>query len=71
MRPLIDSPFGVRREVKGVLTDIDDTLTTDGRLTAAAYSALARLHDAGYVVVPITGRPAGWCAGKSPIPASV
>jgi HAD superfamily hydrolase (TIGR01484 family) len=47
--------------IRGVLVDIDDTLTTAGRLTAAAYTALERLHDAGLVVVPITGRPAGWC----------
>jgi HAD superfamily hydrolase (TIGR01484 family) len=50
-----------RRAIRVVLTDIDDTLTTDGRLTADAYRALERLHDAGIVVVPVTGRPAGWC----------
>jgi HAD superfamily hydrolase (TIGR01484 family) len=44
-----------------VLADIDDTLTTDGKLTAAAYDALERLHNAGLRVVPVTGRPAGWC----------
>jgi hypothetical protein len=47
--------------LRGVLFDIDDTLTTEGRLSAAAYAALERLHDAGLIVVPITGRPAGWC----------
>jgi HAD superfamily hydrolase (TIGR01484 family) len=47
--------------VRAVLTDIDDTLTTDGRLSAEAYSALERLQAAGLIVVPITGRPAGWC----------
>ena len=47
--------------VRGVFCDIDDTLTTDGRLTAEAYSALERLRAAGKLVVPITGRPAGWC----------
>jgi hypothetical protein len=47
--------------IRGVFCDLDDTLTTDGRLTAAAYAALERLHDAGFTVVPITGRPAGWC----------
>jgi HAD superfamily hydrolase (TIGR01484 family) len=47
--------------IRGVFCDIDDTLTTDGRLTADAYVALERLHDAGFTVVPITGRPAGWC----------
>ena len=44
-----------------MLTDIDDTLTTDGRLLASAYVALERLHDAGLLVIPVTGRPAGWC----------
>jgi HAD superfamily hydrolase (TIGR01484 family) len=44
-----------------VLTDIDDTLTHEGRLPALAYEALERLHQAGLIVVPVTGRPAGWC----------
>jgi HAD superfamily hydrolase (TIGR01484 family) len=44
-----------------VLADIDDTITTDGRLTAEAYGALERLQAAGFRVAPITGRPAGWC----------
>jgi hypothetical protein len=59
MKPLADwTPSG---PIRGVFCDIDDTLTTDGRLTAGAYAALERLHDAGLRVVPITGRPAGWC----------
>ena len=61
MQPLAAMTLATRRNVRGVLCDIDDTLTTGGRLTALAYSALERLHDAGFVVVPITGRPAGWC----------
>ena len=44
-----------------MLADIDDTLTTHGKLTAAAYAALERLQRAGKLVIPITGRPAGWC----------
>lgn len=47
--------------LRGVFTDIDDTLTTDGRLTPAAYAALGDLHDSGRLVIPVTGRPAGWC----------
>ena len=47
--------------IEGLLFDIDDTLTTEGRLTAEAYAALERLKRAGRIVVPITGRPAGWC----------
>ncbi len=54
-------PDEVRRAIRGVLADIDDTITTHGHLTPAAYAALARLRAAGKLVVPITGRPAGWC----------
>ncbi len=61
MIPLRQFPDAARRRVKMVLTDIDDTLTSDGRLTAAAYGAMERLRAAGLRVVPITGRPAGWC----------
>jgi HAD superfamily hydrolase (TIGR01484 family) len=50
-----------RSGIRYVLTDIDDTLTTHGRLPAAAYTALERLETAGFRVIPITGRPAGWC----------
>ena len=61
MRPLSAMPDAVRRAVRGVLADIDDTVTTHGHLTATAYAALERLRAAGKLVVPITGRPAGWC----------
>jgi HAD superfamily hydrolase (TIGR01484 family) len=50
-----------RAAVRGVLADIDDTITTEGKLTSQAYGALERLKRAGKLVVPITGRPAGWC----------
>ena len=61
MRPLRDMDDRALADCKAVLTDIDDTLTTDGRLSAAAYAALERLSLAGLAVAPITGRPAGWC----------
>jgi HAD superfamily hydrolase (TIGR01484 family) len=61
MRPLAEFPAAARRALRGVLFDIDDTLTTDGTLTADAYAAMERLQRAGLIVVPITGRPAGWC----------
>ena len=47
--------------LRGLLFDIDETLTTEGRLTAEAYAAMERLKRAGKLLVPITGRPAGWC----------
>jgi HAD superfamily hydrolase (TIGR01484 family) len=61
MRTLSAMPRATRSAIRGVLTDIDDTLTTGGRLPAVAYAALERLGAAGKLVIPITGRPAGWC----------
>ena len=61
LQPLATMPESARRAIRGVLTDIDDTLSTSGRLTALAYEALERLRSAGRLVIPITGRPAGWC----------
>ena len=58
MRPLAELDA---RGVHTVFTDIDDTLTTAGQLTAAAYAALQALQQAGLRVIPVTGRPAGWC----------
>lgn len=48
-------------QISTVLCDIDDTVTTEGRLTARAYQAMEDLSQAGIRVIPITGRPAGWC----------
>ena len=60
MQPLSSytKPYG---GVRFLLTDIDDTITAGGKLGASAYSALWRLYDAGVKVIPVTGRPAGWC----------
>ncbi len=49
------------KQVRGVCLDIDETFSTRGKITAEAYQALWDLKNAGFVVVPITGRPAGWC----------
>jgi HAD superfamily hydrolase (TIGR01484 family) len=53
-----------REEAAGlryILMDIDDTLTREGKLLAPAYNALWKLKEAGLKVIPVTGRPAGWC----------
>ncbi len=55
-------PIEDRRDIVGVFTDIDDTLTTDGAITPDALHALAQLKAAGLHVIPITGRPVGWSA---------
>src|SRR4051812_50066122 len=56
MKPLAELP-GVG--TRALLFDIDDTLTTEGKLTAEAYAALERLHRTGMLAVAVTGRPAG------------
>ncbi len=49
------------KKIKYILCDIDDTITTEGKLSAAAYEALWKLYDNNIHVIPVTGRPAGWC----------
>ncbi|WDZ98406.1 HAD-IIB family hydrolase [Herbaspirillum sp. WKF16] len=58
MKPLAQMPHA---RIATVFTDIDDTLTTEGKLSALAYDALETLQRAGMRVIPVTGRPAGWC----------
>ena len=61
MKTLDEFPRPACSAITTVFTDIDDTLTTDGQLPAVAYAAIERLAQCGINVVPITGRPAGWC----------
>ena len=61
MRPFEFCSDGELSNIKGVFTDVDDTLTTNGRMPSEAYTAMEDLQSKGILVVPITGRPAGWC----------
>lgn len=49
------------RDIRYLFTDIDDTLTTEGRLLPETYQALWDLDAAGIRVVTVTGGSAGWC----------
>jgi HAD superfamily hydrolase (TIGR01484 family) len=60
MKALSSWPQAARKKIVGVFTDIDDTLTTDGAITADALQALQHLKAADLMVIPITGRPVGW-----------
>jgi len=74
MRPLREFPLEAKRRVRGVFTDIDDTLTRYGRLHSTTLSALEALRGAGLPVIAVTGRPTGWCealARQWPIDAVV
>ena len=61
LKPIASISNEEARGIRYILMDIDDTLTTDGKLQAESYAALWRLHEAGLIVIPVTGRPAGWC----------
>lgn len=49
-----------RQEIKAVFTDLDDTLTDESRMHSATYEGLEKLQRAGFWVVIVSGRPAGW-----------
>jgi len=61
MKPFQQFPKTSRSKIRFVLTDIDDTLTNNGRLPAAVFTAMESLQEKGIRIIPITGRPAGWC----------
>jgi HAD superfamily hydrolase (TIGR01484 family) len=60
MERLSSWPLTARQKIRGVFTDIDDTLTTEGAITPDALQALHQLKAAGLMLIPITGRPVGW-----------
>ncbi len=60
MKPLKEFPQEACRGLRGVLCDLDDTLTTGGRVVPRAFEALWRAREAGLRTVIVTGRPAGW-----------
>jgi len=61
MKLIKEFPSQSKSQIRYVLTDIDDTLTVQGRLPSAAFSAMEKLQQSGIHVIPVTGRPAGWC----------
>jgi HAD superfamily hydrolase (TIGR01484 family) len=61
MKPFAEYLISESNPIRYVLTDIDDTLTLNGRLPSVAFVAMEKLQKAGIAVIPITGRPAGWC----------
>ena len=61
MTPFSQFPEADKKKIRYVLTDIDDTLTLNGRLPAMVFIAMEQLQKSDIRVIPITGRPAGWC----------
>lgn len=47
--------------VRLIASDVDDTITKDGKITARVLSAIEALHDIDVELVLVTGRSAAWC----------
>ena len=43
MKPLDEIPDTLRQSLRGIFSDIDDTITTNGMLSAEAYSAIENI----------------------------
>jgi HAD superfamily hydrolase (TIGR01484 family) len=61
MKPIQEFPSHGAKNLLGVFFDIDDTFTSRGKIEAKAFQALWEARESGLKLVPITGRPAGWC----------
>lgn len=57
MNPIAEFPADAARKLRGIVFDIDDTVTRNGRLEQGAFKAMWRAFDAGLVLVAATGRP--------------
>lgn len=74
LRPLAEADRAALARVDGLVFDIDDTVTRDGRLERIAYDAMWRMREAGLRLVSVTGRPLGWAdvvARHWPVDAAV
>lgn len=61
LKPLSSWTREQAQALRILFTDIDDTVSSEGRIRPEAFSALWRARESGLLVVPVTGRPAGWC----------
>jgi hypothetical protein len=61
MRTLAEPDPSRLANLRGVFADIDETISTRGKITPGAFDAMWRLHEAGLRLIPVTGRSAGWC----------
>jgi len=61
IEPIQEFPRPVAEELLGIFFDIDDTFTSRGKIEPDAFESLWDAGKSGLKMVPITGRPAGWC----------
>lgn len=63
LRPFVEAPTADLARIRLIATDIDGTMTRDGKLSADVLSAIVALAAGGVAVLPVTGRPAGEALG--------
>ncbi len=60
MKPLSQLSPATLARIRVLAADVDDTITTAGRLPPSTIEGLQSLDAAGILVALVTGRPAGW-----------
>ncbi len=60
MRHITEIPKIELQKIKFLLTDVDDTITTEGKLHSQTLKVLWSLHESGITIIPVTGGSAGW-----------
>lgn len=60
---LSEAPASSLARIRLLATDIDGTMTRDGKIPAAVLDAIEALHGVGVEVLPVTGRSAGEALG--------
>ena len=56
---LLNAPLADLTEAEAAL--LSDYVTNGGKLTGEAFAAMWKLKEHGFKLIPVTGRPAGWC----------
>jgi HAD superfamily hydrolase (TIGR01484 family) len=60
VKPLAELSDHTAARAVGLIFDVDDTVTRDGRLESAAFESMWALARAGLRLIAVTGRPLGW-----------
>jgi hydroxymethylpyrimidine pyrophosphatase-like HAD family hydrolase len=60
MQPFSAFPGSRLARIRVLAADVDDTITTGGKIPSETIACLEALGRAGVVVALVTGRPAGW-----------
>jgi len=60
MQPFAKLANAALARIRVLAADVDDTITTDGKIPSGTVAGFEALEKAGIAVVLVTGRPAGW-----------